>query len=171
MDETLFHESTSSSLHPPSILKPFDVISSPDGDDLDVVVSSPASLTLIESSKSVIPSPAPIFNSTSPGPVDEIERPDPAVIDVITYEPALIESIKVPDLPASKLSSDVDAKIPFRTLSSDVEASIPDSTLSSDVEASIPFRTFSSLVDESIPSNTLSSVARAVTSVPDKYKV
>jgi len=109
-----------------------------------------------------------MFNSTSPGPVDDIERPDPAVIDVITYEPAFKESRRVPDLPANKLSSLVDAKIPSNTLSSLVEAKIPFRTLSSEVDASIPESTLSSLVEAKIPESTFSSLASAVTSLPDR---
>ena len=118
-----------------------------------------------------MPSPAPILSVTSPGPVDEIDSPEPAFIDVMTYDPALRESRRVPLLPARRLSSDVEAKIPFNTLSSDVEAKIPFNTFSSLVDESIPFNTLSSLVEAKIPSRTFSSLASAVTSVPDKYKV
>jgi len=104
--EESFHAKTSSPKHPPSIRSPDEVISKPEGEDLDNVVSSPASLTLIESSKSSIPFPAPIFKVSDPGPVPVDERPLPAVTDVMTYDPALIESKSSPCLPTRRLSSD-----------------------------------------------------------------
>ena len=38
----------------------------------------------MESAATVIPFPAPISRVTAPGPVDDMDKPDPAVIDVIT---------------------------------------------------------------------------------------
>ena len=112
--EVLSHDKTSLFEHPPIILRPPDVISSPDGEDLDDVIPDDARDISIELSRSDIPFPAPISRVMLPGPVDEDDKPDPAVMDVTTKDPAFKESSNVPPLPSKRLSSFVDINAPSK---------------------------------------------------------
>jgi len=114
--EVLSHDKTSLFEHPPIILRPPDVISSPDGEDLDDVIPDDARDISIELSRSDIPFPAPIFKVILPGPVPVDDKPDPAVMDVTACEDMLFESSNVPLLPERRLSSLVDINAPSKIL-------------------------------------------------------
>ena len=77
-----FHARTCSLVQPPSILKPSDVSSSPEFEDVFKVASPDDSLIPIESSSTKSPTLALTSIVKPPGPVPVDERPDPAVIEL-----------------------------------------------------------------------------------------
>jgi len=91
--------------HPPKSLNPSGVTSKPELDDRFVVVSIVDNFTPIESSSTKIPKFGFALRITSPGPVPVDDKPDPAIMDVTTKDPAFRESSNVPPLPFRRFIS------------------------------------------------------------------